>query len=219
MAQSKSLATLFLRTIVLVVALTGLWSQVSRWTSQPVATLTHIALEFGAPYWVESVHKTPDVIEVQTRLQVRVPVGVGVGVGVGEVMVEARPSHYAYSLPILWALLLAAGGAGRLGKLALGYVMLLPAQAFSLTLDLLKQMAMAVPGGAKALAIAQWQLELIGLGYQLGTLILPTVVPIVLWVVMDRSFVQQWVQFNHSNNSAATNLDAQKIIHEQGPLP
>lgn len=189
MAQQKSLVTLFLRTVVLVVVLTGLWSQVSRWTSQPVAALTHMALEFGAPYWVESVRKTPDVIEVQTRLQVRVPGGVG------EVMVEARPSHYAYSLPILWALLLAAGGAGRLGKLALGYVLLLPAQAFSLTLDLLKQMAMAVPGGAKALAIAQWQLELIGLGYQLGTLILPTVVPIVLWVVMDRRYTQQLVQF------------------------
>lgn len=185
MAQQKSLVTLFLRIIVLVIVLTGVWSQVSRWTSQPVTVLTHMALEFGAPYWVESVRKTSDVIEVQTRLQVRMQGGIG------EVAVEARPSHYAYSLPILWALLLAAGGAGRLGKLALGYVLLLPAQALSLTLDLLKQMAIAVPGGAKALGIAQWQLELIGLGYQLGTLILPTVVPIVLWLLLDRRLAQQ----------------------------
>lgn len=188
MSQRKLLTRFFLRTLVLLVLLTGVWSQVAKWTSQPVSTMTHMALEFGAPYWVESVKKSPELIEVQSRLQVAMTGGVG------EVIVGANPSHYAYGLPILWALLLAVGGLGRVGKLALGYVLLLPAQAFSLTLDLLKQMAMAVPGGARALHIEQWQLELIGLGYQLGTLVLPTVVPIAIWLVLDRAFAQQLVR-------------------------
>lgn len=189
MSQRKPLTRFFLRTFVLLVVLTGVWSQVGKWTSQPVSTLTHMALEFGAPYWVESVNKSPELIEVQSRLQVAMKGGVG------EVIVGADPSHYAYGLPILWALLLAVGGSGRIGKLALGYVMLLPAQAFSLTMDLVKQMAMAVPGGARVLHIDQWQLELIGLGYQLGTLVLPTVVPIAIWLWLDWASAQQLMQF------------------------
>ncbi len=181
MSQRKPLTRFFLRTLVLLVLLTGVWSQVNKWTSQPVATLTHLALELGAPYWVESVHQSPGLIEVQSRLEI------AVSGGVGEVIVSASPSHYAYGLPILWALILAAGGPGRMGKLALGYVLLLPAQTFSLTMDLVKQMALAVPGGIRVLHIEQWQLELIGLGYQLGTLVLPTVVPIAIWLVLDRA--------------------------------
>lgn len=188
MSQRKPLIPFFLRTLLLLVLLTGVWSQVGKWTSQPVSTLTHMALEFGAPYWVESVKKSPELIEVQSRLQVAMKGGVG------EVIVGADPSHYAYGLPILWALLLAVGGTGRVGKLVLGYVLLLPAQAFSLTLDLLKQMAMAVPGVASALHIDQWQLELIALGYQLGTLVLPTVVPIAIWLVLDKAYVGRLVR-------------------------
>jgi hypothetical protein len=185
MSPRKPLTRFFLRTLVWLVLLTGVWSQVGKWTSQPVSTLTHMALEFGAPYWVESVKKSPELIEVQSRLQVLVKGGVG------DVIVGANPSHYAYGLPILWALLLAAGGPGRVGRLALGYVLLLPTQTFSLTLDLVKQMAMAVPGGPRVLHIDQWQLELIGLGYQLGTLVLPTVVPIAIWLVLDRAFAEK----------------------------
>jgi hypothetical protein len=50
-------------------------------------------------------------------------------------------------------------------------------------------MVAAIPGGARALGIAQWQLESIVLGYQLGSLMVPTVVPIMLWLWLDRLFV------------------------------
>lgn len=176
---------LFVRTVLLLVLLTGLWTQVNAWTSQPVAVLAHTVLAHCD--WVQSVRKEPGLIEVQTRLEVPVRGGVG------EIVVDRDPAHYAYGLPILWALLLAVGGLGawadRVGKLLLGYVLLLPFQAFSLTLDLLKQMAVAMPGGARALGVAQWQMEAIGLGYQLGALVLPTVVPMVLWLWLDRAFV------------------------------
>ena len=190
MSQRKPLIHFFLRTLAWLVLLTGIWSQVNQWTSLPISTLTHMTLEVGAPYWVESVKKSPELVEVQSRLQVPVQGGVG------DVIVGANPSHYAYGLPILWALLLAAGGRGRVGKLALGYVLLLPTQSFSLTLDLLKQMAMAVPGGPRVLHIDQWQLELIGLGYQLGTLVLPTVVPIAVWLMLDQAFAEQLARPN-----------------------
>jgi hypothetical protein len=80
------------------------------------------------------------------------------------------------------------------GKLLGGSLLLLPAQAFSLTLDLLKQMAIAMPGGAPALGIAQWQLEAIGLGYQLGALVVPTLVPVLLWLWLDQAAFNRLIQ-------------------------
>ena len=184
-ASKRPLLAFFVRAVLWLVLLMGAWSLVAKWPSYPVAALTHMALEAGAPDWVQTVHKSPGLIEVQTRL------AVPVRGGVGDIVVEADPAHYAYSLPILWALLLAAGGPGRIGKLLGGYVLLLPTQAFSLTLDVLKRMAIAMPGGVRALGIDQWQLEAIGLGYQLGVLVLPTLVPVVVWLWLDSAFASR----------------------------
>ncbi len=35
----------------------------------------------------------------------------------------------------------------------------------------------------------QWDVNLIGLGYQLGFLLLPTLVPMLMWLYLERSFV------------------------------
>jgi hypothetical protein len=137
--------------------------------------------------WVESVRKEPGLVEVQTRLQV-----ISQGRR-GDLVVEGEPAHLAYGLPIAWALLLAAGGPGRVAKLLMAYIMLLPAQAFCLTMDLLRKMVTAIPGGARAMGVDQWQLGAIALGYQLGTLMVPTLVPIVLWLWLDKAFAKRLV--------------------------
>ena len=142
---------------------------------------------FGADDWVQAVQTKPGMIEVQTRLLMKVR-----GVE-ADIVVDADPARYGYGLPIFLALLLAAPRIGRprqLVKLAVvGFLLLLPGQAFSLCMDLLKQMVVAMPGGARALSISQWQLEAIALGYQLGSLVVPTVLPIVLWIGLNRNAV------------------------------
>lgn len=75
--------------------------------------------------------------------------------------------------------------------MVLGMVLLWPFQAFSLCMDLIKKMATVVPGGAGTLRIDQWQLEGIALAYQAGTLMVPTLVPILIWVWLDRRFVRE----------------------------
>ena len=181
----RALLLFFARTVACLLPLLWGWSQVAPWLAQPVATMAHMALEFWASDWVQSVHKTLGLMEVQTRLTVPM------AGGVGDILVDANPARYSYGLPVLWALLLAAGGSQRLRKLVGGSLLLLPAQAFSLTLDLLKQMAMAMPGGVQALGIDQWQLEAIGLGYQLGALVLPTLVPVLLWLWLDEAYARK----------------------------
>ncbi len=175
----------FAKVVAWLLVLTLAWSQFGKWTSQPVGWLTQAALHMGVGDWVRQVHMAPGVIEVQTRLEV------AVNGQWGEVEVSGDPAHLSYGLPILWALLLASGGWRRWRGMLMGMVALWPAQVFSLYFDLVKKMAMAVPGGAGALRIDQWQLEGIALGYQLGTLMMPTVVPILLWLWLDRAFVRE----------------------------
>ncbi len=191
MVSSRALPWFFARVVVWVIVLMIGWSQVARWTSEPVGALTGALLKWGAEDWVQAVHQTPGEIEVETRIEVQSQGRRG------DLVVEGSTSHFAYGLPIVWALLLAAGGsgrwAGRWWRLGAAYVALWPAQAFSLSMDLLKRIAVMAPGGLRTLNIDQWQLELIALGYQLGTLIVPTVVPILLWVWLDQRFVKDLI--------------------------
>lgn len=167
-----------------IVALTAIWSQVSAWTSYPAGLLSHMALEQTAPMWVRQVHLSPGNMEVDTAISVPTADGRR-----GEITVEVSPARYAYGLPIFVALVLTARGRGRVGRVAAGYAALLPFQAFSLTMSALMQMVLAAQADIRLLRVSQWQMEAIVYGYQLGSLVLPTLVPILLWLWMDRKFV------------------------------
>ena len=186
MRRPSALTIFVLSAFGWIVALTLLWSQVSAWTSYPVAVLSHIALEQGAPMWVRQVRLKPGSMEVDTAVAVPVPQAGG---RLAEITVEADPARYAYGLPIFLALLLAARSKGRAVRAVAGYVLLLPAQAFSLTFYTLMQIILAAQLNVRFLRIAQWQLEAIVYGYQIGSLVLPTLAPIVLWLWMSRQFV------------------------------
>lgn len=187
MRRPSPLTVFILSAFGWIVALTLLWSQVSAWTSYPVGVLSHIALEQGAPMWVRQVHLAPGTMEVDTAIAIPVPEAGG---RLAEFSVEASPARYAYGLPIFLALLLAARGRGRAGKAVAGYLLLLPAQTFSLTMFLLMQMVLTAQTNIRLLRISQWQMEAIVYGYQVGSLVLPTLVPILLWLWLDRQFVQ-----------------------------
>ncbi|UCU99742.1 exosortase H-associated membrane protein [Acidovorax radicis] len=167
-----------------IVVLTAVWSQVSPWTSYPVGVLSHIALEQGAPMWVRTVRLEPGNMEVDFAVSVTDANGRR-----GEITVDASPARYAYGLPIFLALLLAARGKKRIGRAVAGYLLLLPAQAFSLTFYVLMQLVLAVQLNIRALRLEQWQMELIVYAYQLGALVVPTLAPIVLWLWLDKKFV------------------------------
>ena len=185
--RRPSVLTMFaLSAFAWVIALTLAWTKVSAWTSYPVGVLAHIALEQTAPMWVREARLTPGSMEVDTA--VAIPVAQAGG-RMAEFTVEVSPSRYAYGLPIFLALLLAARGKGRGWRAAAGYALLLPAQAFSLTMSLLMQIVLTAQTDIRLLRISQWQMEAIVYGYQVGALVLPTLVPVLLWLWLDRQFV------------------------------
>ena len=185
MRRPSTLAVFVLSALGWMVALTLLWTQVSRWTSYPVGALAHIALEQGAPMWVRSVQHSVGAMEVDSTIAVSIPEA---GHRLAEITVDANPARYAYGLPILIALLLAARGPRRLSRALGGYALLLPVQAFSLTMYVLMQMVLYAQTSARVLRVEQWQVEAIVYGYQIGSLVLPTLVPILLWLWLDRQF-------------------------------
>lgn len=194
MRRPSSLVSFVLSAFALIVGLTLLWTKVSPWTSYPVALLAHVALEQGAPMWVRTVHTRPGSIEVDTTVEVAVPQAGG---RKAEITLDADPGRYAYGLPIFLALLLASSvvdkAGGRWRRALAGYVLLLPAQAFSLGMYLLMQMVLSVQLNARALRVDPWQVEAIVYGYQLGVLVLPTLAPIAIWLWLDQQFVQSYI--------------------------
>nr|WP_289623452.1 exosortase H-associated membrane protein [Paracidovorax cattleyae] len=74
-----------------------------------------------------------------------------------------------------------------------GYALLLPLQAFSLCMQLLMQLLLTAQFDVRALRVAQWQMEALVYGYQLGSLVVPTLAPILVWLWLDRAFVNEVV--------------------------
>ena len=183
--RDAALGGFFIRAIAGFLVAMALWVPLSPWTSHPVAAITHIVLGNTAPDWVRAIHKSPGRLEVDTRIRVAAAESAASN-QIAELVVEAKPARYGYGLPLLLALLFAARSRRWLPKALGAYALLLIPQSFSLTFDVLRQIMVAAVAGA--LGVAQWRLEAIALGYQIGALLLPTLAPVALWLWLDRRF-------------------------------
>ena len=134
--------------------------------------------------------------QLGTKVMVAVPAGPGGPGGVGVLEPTINPMIYAYSLPLFAGLVMATplGGWRRAGELAIGLAVIWTAQAFGVVAEGLKVLAFdAGPEGATAIAHAGLSPSGIALAYQFGYLILPAVVPVVLWIALNRAFIEQLV--------------------------
>ncbi|GKS77850.1 hypothetical protein AVME950_23160 [Acidovorax sp. SUPP950] len=190
MRRAASLKIFVLGLFAGVVLLTLLWIRVSPWTSYPVGMVAGAVLEHAAPGWVRETRLRPGAFEVDTSVAVATP---QTGNRLVEITVESDPGRYAYGLPIFLALLLAARGPGRTWRALAGFALLVPLQAFSLVMHLLMQVVLTAQLDVRVLKVAQWQLEALVYGYQVGVLVLPTLAPMVLWLWLDRQFVNEVV--------------------------
>jgi hypothetical protein len=116
----------------------------------------------------------------------------GEGVGAGVVSVDVNMLVYAFGMPFFAALTLAAREAKWWRTLAIGYGVIVPFVAWGVLADFLKGIAIVAPAAiASQTGFLSWQRELIAFAYQFGSLILPAVVPAVLWVLLHRAFLER----------------------------
>ena len=110
----------------------------------------------------------------------------------GRVIVEVDGLLYSFGMPLFAALVLAAREPRWPRTLAIGYAALLPVAAWGITADFLKNIAItAGPLVASQTGFLAWQREAIAFAYQFGSLILPTVVPAIVWVLAHRRFLER----------------------------
>lgn len=108
---------------------------------------------------------------------------------------ELNPLIYGYGLPLLIGMILAVPQSSRrqLVLLALGYVLMLGVWLWGVVMDSLKTVLFDFPEQMQGLTLVRPEinLELVALGYQLGYLILPGVVPVAFWLGTHGAFIEQ----------------------------
>ena len=184
----KPIARFVILAVLGVVVLTLLWSVVAPWLARPAALLSSWVLDIGASGWVQRTQMEGSLLSVYSSLQVSTA---QTGWRASEVIIDINPARYGYSLPILWALLLAAFGPGRVWRMAAGAALLVPLHAFSIVTQVLMQLCLAVQLNPQVLHIQSWQLEVLIYAYQLGSLVVPPLSPLLVWLWLDQAFVRR----------------------------
>jgi hypothetical protein len=111
--------------------------------------------------------------------------------GKSKVFIEPTPLLYSYGLALFFGLVMATPMATKKRALQLfvGFWLLVPVQVFGVVFEALKNIGfnMGVQGQTM-LAETGLPATLVALCYQLGYLLLPSLVPVVIWVAMNRPF-------------------------------
>ena len=107
-----------------------------------------------------------------------------------------NPLIFGYGLPLLFGLVMGSDARARrkLGIMLLGYGVITLVQIWGVVFQSLKMLAFDFGEQTRSVILAHGISEtLVAVGYQLGTLILPALAPIIVWVLTNRRLVEQFV--------------------------
>ena len=152
----------------------------------PATLLTELVAHVGFGDLVTAVEQNAAVVTFATSLKP------GQAIAGGVVTVEVNALLYSFGLPMFAALTLAAREPRWLRALAIGYAALVPAIAWGVLADFLKNIGItAAPQVASQAGFSPIQRELIVFAFQFGSLILPAVAPAIAWVLTHRGFLER----------------------------
>lgn len=179
------IAGFFVRTLLCLVPALALWYWARDYVVMPVAWLAGTLMRYFFPGWVSGSELSGISQTLLTRLTVPYVSG-----QIVELTPEVSVLTYCYGLPLLVALFLAVRARGLWWKLPLCALGLLPFQAWGVCFAWLLQVAVqSGPYTRSTTYFTDWDVNLIGLGNQIGFLLLPTLVPMLMWLYLERSFV------------------------------
>ena len=189
--RATLIGRLLLLSILFLIVLLPLWYWTATWFATPPIWLAGTAMKAFFP-WAESWTQHGVTATLNTLVQVRVPSPQGDMLG--ELMPEVSYPTYGYGLVLLWAMLIATRLTARTPywwlKGLIGSVLLIPVQAWGICFEWLRDVALTSgASGAAYLGYSAWANNAIAYGYQLGILMLPPVVPILLWLLFNKRFV------------------------------
>lgn len=190
---SGSLARFVLLVFAWLACTLFIWWFASALLAWPVGLLADLVSRVALPDLVRAVEQHGDSITFVTSLRGANATVAAATSGLVSDDIDVR--HFAFGLPLLAALILAARTPHRVRNLLLGYAILLPFQTWGVVAEFLEDVAVGLgPGVASQTGFSPWQREAIAFAYQFGVLILPTVVPAVVWVLMHRRFLEAFAR-------------------------
>lgn len=187
-ADSRRLKGFLLAVVVwLPLAFLG-WAVLSSALVYVPGMVTGWVLSGAWPSLFESVSHSGADWQVATTLMVRQP---GSPV-LGQLVFDLSPMMYGYSLPLFFGLAMATdlSPLQRSVQCLITLPILWLMQIFGMVGGALKIVIFDTgPQGTAAAATAGLSADVVALCYQFGYLILPAVVPVVMWVVLNRRFI------------------------------
>ena len=179
-----------------------LWYYLSAFHGVPVRVLSSQILSaiLGSDFL--NIIPNPDrhyLFQVQTNIPFEFPDGSREALGF-----IVNPLIFGFGLPLLFGLVMASS-ASILRKLVIllgGYVIVMLIQVWGVVWQSLKMLAFNFGDATHQVVISTGiSDEVIALCYQLGVLILPPLVPIILWVLANWSLVEQFTGWHRHRDA------------------
>lgn len=191
--QELRLSELLILAVLWMVFGFMLWYYLSAFHGVPVRLLSNEILTrlLGSEFW--NIIPNPDrhyLLQVQTHIPFRFPDGSEEALGF-----IVNPLIYGYGLPLLFGLVMASGVSfiRKMATLLVGYICVMLIQVWGVVWQSLKMLAFNFgPDAHQLVSDAGISDELIALCYQLGVLIFPPLVPVILWVLANWELIEQF---------------------------
>jgi hypothetical protein len=153
----------------------------------PVKLMLVVVTRAGFPELVSAVEQNAAIFTFATSLKPGAAFAAA-----ARITVDVDGLLYSFGMPLYASLVLAAREPRWPRTLAIGYSVQLPFIAWGVLADFLKNVAITSgPLIASQAGFTAWQREAIAFAFQFGSLILPTVVPAVTWVLSHRAFLER----------------------------
>jgi hypothetical protein len=133
------------------------------------------------------------VFEIRTAFPASADMLQQFGKTVGNIAFDVQPMIYGYGLPLIFGLVMSTPiSAGRRAlQMLIGFIAVLLVQSWGVTFEALKTVSFYMgPGPAKAFLDQGLSPTVIAYCYQVGYLVFPSLIPVGLWVAMNRDFFE-----------------------------
>jgi len=192
MSPNKPVIAVFLETLLWLPVTFFIWYKSATVLTLPVALLLEQCLTSCLSTWVIAVKQHGYLLEITTTLQLPISTVAG---QTAWFAFDLNPLLYSYGLPFFAALTLAAPQPvlAKIWQILLvAALILVPVQLFGLVMTTLKVLVFqTTPAVTAQLAASAWSQSLIGLGYQFGNLVLPSLLPLLAWLLFNQSYVKR----------------------------
>lgn len=171
------------------------WYWVAALFSFPSIKFSDALLPLIMPGVIEGVEQQGYMVDIITQLNIQTPSG-----QIGQLTFEFNALKYGYGFPLILAMMFATPYSiySKLDDITYGLIMVILTQAWGVCFEALSSLLLKTSTEITnqidtLLPYTQNEIFLtfVALGYQLGFLILPAIVPIAFWIMRHKGLLEQ----------------------------